>query len=52
MASLIAFERYVFEIAQMKAFPVHNSAEGFPNTYAEFCFLITQRCGTKLTRTY
>jgi hypothetical protein len=28
------------------------NSTGFPNTYAEFCFLITQRCGTKLTRTY
>jgi hypothetical protein len=25
---------------------------GFPTSYAEFCHLITQRCGTALTRAY
>jgi hypothetical protein len=27
-------------------------SNGFPTSYAEFCHLITQRCGTALTRAY
>ena len=29
-----------------------NISSGFPISYAEFCYLITQRCGTALTRAY
>jgi hypothetical protein len=29
-----------------------NTSSGFPTSYAEFCYLITQRCGTALTRAY
>lgn len=28
------------------------NTNGFPTTFAEFCYLITQRCGTALTRAY
>jgi hypothetical protein len=28
------------------------NTSGFPTSYAEFCYLITQRCGTALTREY
>ena len=31
---------------------VMNTSSGFPTSYAEFCYLITQRCGTALTRAY
>jgi hypothetical protein len=31
---------------------VMNTSSGFPTSYAEFCDLITQRCGTALTRAY
>jgi hypothetical protein len=29
-----------------------NTSSGFPTSFAEFCYLITQRCGTVLTREY
>jgi len=28
------------------------NTNGFPTSYAEFCYLITQRCGTVLSRIY
>ena len=30
----------------------HANSSGFPTSYEEFCYLITKRCGTALTRTY
>mgnify|MGYP001627964919 CR=1 FL=1 len=29
-----------------------ETSSGFPTSYSEFCFLITQRCGTALTPDY
>jgi hypothetical protein len=29
-----------------------NISSGFPTSFAEFCYLITQRCDTALTRAY